>query len=252
MKACPGVGKIHPVKALALVILLTATALARGIVIVPQPGSPEFERYALVVAMTRLTQDARVAPDRAQAERLLEDLKALQRCDDTNDRLFDDLLSAFTPQQRAYIKASVKRPKGACGCPCSTWNPVLRDALAVARKRAGLATAATTLPRNAPGDASNEPETLALLQGIVVLGDRLTPAQARALTKTIDRLAASVSSVQRHMRSIDRALTPLQRAWVRTESPSWFPGLTAAQLDERWEAWLAQGVRSMERVVGRP
>jgi len=101
----------------------------------------------------------------------------------------------------------------------------------------------------------NAPETLALLQGILSLEKepklRVTRAQAGRLVGVLERMRTSVGNVERHMRSLDQLLSPAQRAYIRREGTRWFPGLTAAELDRRWEAWLARAIDQMSRVAAR-
>lgn len=228
-----------------------------------QPGDPRWKRFALVLGLQRLAEHPTLAPTPEQAERVGQELEALRRADGVNDFLFTRFLQILTPEQVRYMADNVRRPKGACTCPCSTWDPLLVGATSLLKQRSGGAAATLELPADLEGEEDesdlearlNAPETLILLQGITRVERleelRLTPEQSRQLLPVVEKMTGTLAEIEKRMHAVEAALTPEQVSYIHAEGASWFgDGATAASLNERWEEWLQGAIDAMARRSG--
>lgn len=227
------------------------------------PGDPRWKRFALVLGLQRLAEHPTLAPSPEQAARVGRELDALRRADGVNDFLFTRFLQILTPEQIRYMADNVRRPKGACTCPCSTWDPLLVGATSLLKRRAGGAAATLELPADLEGEEDESdlearlgaPETLILLQGLTRVERlaelRLTPEQSRQLLPVVEKMTGTLAEIEQRMHAVEAALTPEQVAYIHAEGASWFgEGATAASMNERWEEWLQGAIDAMARRSG--
>lgn len=228
-----------------------------------KPGDPRWKRFALVLGLQRLAEHPDLAPTPEQAARVQAELEALRRADSVNDFLFTRFLQILTPEQVRYMADNVRRPKGACTCPCSTWDPLLLGATSLLKKRSGGSAAPLEMPADLEGEEDdadlearlNAPETLVLLQGITRVDRldelRLTPDQSRQLLPVVEKMTGTLAEIEKRMHAVEAALTPEQVAYIHAEGSSWFgEGATAASMNERWEEWLQGAIDAMEQRRG--
>lgn len=220
------------------------------------PGDPRWKRFALVVGLKQLAQHPTLKPSPQQAATLAENLTALQKDDEVNDFLFTRLLQVLTPEQIRYMADNVRRPKGACTCPCSTWDPLLVGATKLLERRSEGKAEKLELPTGPDEGPDLEeqldaPETLILLQGITKIERldalRLTPEQSAQLLPVLTTMAGTLEDIEKRMQAMERELTPEQAAFIATEGQAWFSDEeTAASMNEKWEQWLSEAISAMQ------